>query len=87
MYHPLLILDGISGFPMACVLRAGNTHASHRVKAVLKRLVKKLKKAYPKAHIVLRAHAGFAVPGLYRFCEKRGISYCKYLILRNAKIA
>jgi hypothetical protein len=30
MYHPLLIFDGIDGFPMAAVLRAGNTHASHR---------------------------------------------------------
>ena len=80
MYHPLFIVDGISGFPLACVLRAGNTHASHRVKAVLKRLVKKLKKAYPKAQILLRADAGFAVPRLYRFCEKRGISYTIGLI-------
>jgi hypothetical protein len=80
MYHPLFMLDGISGFPMACVLRAGNTHASHRVKAVLKRLIKKLNKAYPKAQILVRADAGFAVPRLYRFCEKRRISYTIGLI-------
>ena len=83
MYHPLLILDGISGFPLACVLRPGNKHASHRVKAVLKRLVKKLKKAYPEAQLLLRADAGFAVPRLYRFCEKRRISYVIGLITND----
>jgi hypothetical protein len=80
MYHPLFVLDGISGFPMACVLRAGNTHASHRAKAVLKRLIRKLKKAYPGAEILLRADGGFAVPGLYRFCEKERIHYVIGLI-------
>jgi len=42
---------------------------------VLKRIVKRIKKAYPKADILLRADAGFAVPALYRFCEKEKIYY------------
>jgi hypothetical protein len=80
MYHPLFFFDGITGFAMACVLRPGNSHASHRVKAVLKRLIKKLKKAYPGAEIVVRADAGFAVPCLYRFCETEHIHYVIGLI-------
>jgi hypothetical protein len=80
MYHPLFVFDGISGFPKACVLRAGNTHASHRAKAVLKRLIKRLKRAYPKAQILLRADAGFAVPGLYQRCEHQRILYVIGLI-------
>ena len=48
-YHPLLVFDGHSGFPLAAVLRPGNTHASKGALAVLKRLLKKLKKAYPGA--------------------------------------
>jgi Transposase DDE domain group 1 len=90
MYHPLVVFDGISGFPLACVLRPGNTHASHRAKAVLKRLVKRLKRAYPKAQILLRADAGFAVPGLYRFCERERIRYAIGLITNErlrAKVA
>jgi hypothetical protein len=83
MYHPLFIFDGLSGFPLACVLRPGNTHASHRAKAVLKRLLKRLMKTYPEAEIVLRADAGFAVPGLYRFCEKRRIHYVIGLITND----
>jgi hypothetical protein len=80
MYHPLLVFDGITGFSMACILRPGNTHASYRAKAVLKRLIKKLKKSYPGAEIVLRADAGFSVPGLYRFCETERIHYVIGLI-------
>jgi hypothetical protein len=69
MYHPLLVFDGRDGFPLAAVLRPGNTHASHGALAVLKRLIKKLKKAYPEALILFRADAGFAMPALYRSLE------------------
>lgn len=83
MYHPLLVFDGLTGFPMACVLRAGNTHASHGSAAVLKRIIKRLKRAYPGAQIVLRADAGFAIPSLYRFCEKEDIHYVIGLITND----
>ena len=75
MHHPLLIFDGLDGFPLAAILRPGNAHASKAAVSILKRLIKKLKKAYPRAGILLRADAGFAIPALYRFLEKQGISY------------
>ena len=59
MYHPLLVFDGLTGFPMACVLHAGNTHVSHGSVAVLRPIIKRLKRAYPKAYIVFRADAAF----------------------------
>ena len=80
MYHPLLIFDGLDGFPLAAILRAGNVHASKAAVAILKRLIKKLKKAYPRTRILLRADAGFAIPALYDFLEQRGISYVIGLI-------
>ena len=83
MYHPLLVFDGLTGFPMACVLRAGNTHASHGSVAVLKRIIKRLKRAYGGAQIVLRADAGFAIPSLYRLCEKEHIHYVIGLITND----
>ena len=69
MYHPLLVFDGRDGFPLAAVLRPGNTHSSRGALAVLKRLIQKLKQAYPKALILFRADAGFAVPALYSYLE------------------
>jgi hypothetical protein len=59
MYHPLLVFDGRDGFSLATVLRPGNTHSSCGALAVLKRLIKKLRQAYPKALILFRADAGF----------------------------
>ncbi|NIO10881.1 MAG: hypothetical protein GTO40_23895 [Deltaproteobacteria bacterium] len=44
---------------MACVLRRGNTHASHRSVAVLEKILEKLKWAYRAAQILLRLDAGF----------------------------
>jgi hypothetical protein len=83
MYHPLLVFDGRTGFPLAAVLRPGNTHASHGALAVLKRLMKKLKKAYPGALILFRADAGFAVPALYRYLERQEIRYVIGFITNN----
>jgi hypothetical protein len=70
MYHPLLVFDGQDGFPLAAVLRPGNTHDSHGAVAVLKRLLARLRAAYPEALILVRADAGFAIPALYDFLEE-----------------
>ena len=75
MYHLLLVFDRRTGFPLAAVLRPGNTHSSHGALAVLKRLIKKLKKAYPGALILFRADVGFAIPALYRYLERQDIRY------------
>jgi hypothetical protein len=32
MYHPLLVFDGITGFPMAAILRPGYSHSSMALK-------------------------------------------------------
>jgi len=83
MLHPLLVFDGLSGFPLAAVLRAGNTHASKGAAAILKRIIRRLKRAYPEATIVLRADAGFAVPAIYRLLEREKVKYAIGLITND----
>ena len=75
MFHPLLVFDGVSGFPLAAVLRPGNSHAAHGAVGILRRLLSRLRAAYPEATILLRADAGFAVPRLYELLEARGVRY------------
>jgi hypothetical protein len=88
MYHPLLVFDGRDGFPLAAVLRPGNTHASKGALAVLKRLIKKLRKAYPKALILVRADAGFAIPAIYDYLEKQpDLRYVIGFITNNRLLA
>ena len=83
MYHPLLVFDGLDGFPLAAVLRPGNVHASKAAVSILKRLIGKLQKAYPRSSILFRADAGFAIPAIYRFLEEHHVSYVIGLITNN----
>jgi Transposase DDE domain group 1 len=80
IYHPLLVFDGQSGHLITTLLRAGNTHASHSCVALLKRIVARLRQRWPGVAIEIRADAGFAIPALYDYCEKEGITYTIALI-------
>jgi hypothetical protein len=80
MYHPLVVFDGQTGQLVTAILRAGNTHASRGAVAILRRIVGRLRRAWPEAEIEIRADAGFAVPALYEYCEAEGIDYTIGLI-------
>jgi Transposase DDE domain group 1 len=85
MYHPLLVFDGQTGHLICALLRAGNTHASNSAAALLKRICARLRDRWPGVHVEPRADAGFAVPALYDYCEKEGITYTVGLIT-NARL-
>ena len=75
MYHPLLIFDGDTKQLITAILRPGTTHASRFVVLLLRSLVRMLRAHFPGVQIELRADSGFAIPRLYRFCEREGIAY------------
>ena len=75
MYFPLLVYERQSGLLLGARLRAGNAHSARGVRGFLKPIVRRVRKAFPKGKIIVRADAGFAVPGLYEFCEQRGLGY------------
>src|SRR5579883_1726770 len=80
MYHPLLVFDGDTGQLITAVLRPGHAHASRFVVLVLRRLLRRLRAAWPGIRVELRADSGFAVPRLYRWCEANAVSYTIGLI-------
>ncbi len=80
MYHPLLVFDGQTGQLITAVLRPGNVHGSRFVVLVLRRLLKRLRAAWPDLTIELRADSGFAVPRLYAWCEAHQVTYTIGLI-------
>jgi hypothetical protein len=77
-YLPLLVYasadDGEQEL-VGAVLRAGNVHAGHKVVSVAKRVVSRLRAAFPEAEIIFRGDAGMALPEVYDWCEDAGISY------------
>jgi hypothetical protein len=75
MYHPLLVFDGDTGQLITAVLRPGNAHASRFVVVVLRRLLARLRAAWPTITVDIRADSGFASPRLYRWCEAQQVGY------------
>jgi hypothetical protein len=80
MYHPLLVFDGDTGQVITAVLRPGTAHGSRLVVLVLRRLVRRLRAAWPGVQVELRADSGFAVPRLYQWCEDNRVHYTIGLI-------
>ncbi len=80
MYHPLLVFDGNTNQLITAVLRPGNAHASRGVVAILRRLVRMIRRRWPGVSIEIRADSGFAVRKLYAFCEREGVDYTIGLI-------
>jgi hypothetical protein len=80
MYHPLLVFDGETGHLITAVLRPGRCHGSRFAVLVLRRLVRRLRQAWPRVAITLRADSGFAIPRLYAWCEAHRVSYTIGLI-------
>jgi hypothetical protein len=75
MYHPLLIFDGQTDQLITAALRPGRCHESRFVVLLLRRLLKRLRAAWPHVTIELRADSGFAVPRLYAWCEANAVVY------------
>ncbi len=80
MYHPLLAFDGDTGQLITAILRPGNVHGSRFVVLVLRRLLRKLRAAWPDVPVEVRADSGFATPRLFSWCEAHQIDYTIGLI-------
>lgn len=74
MYFPLLVFDQ-HGWLLAAILRPGDHSEIQITVAVLKRIVQRLREAWPGIEITLRADAGFMSPVVYEWCEKNDVFY------------
>lgn len=57
------------------VLRPGDAHASYGAIAIIKRVTKKLRKAFPRARIQARLDGGFATPEIFEHLEDSRSGY------------
>ncbi len=74
-YLPLLGFISFDDEPeqylCAAILRPGNAPDRFAAIAVLKRLIKRLRKAFPKARILVRLDAGFAAADIFDFLDEQ----------------
>lgn len=74
MLFPLLVFDE-TGWLLAAELREGDKGEAPSGTAIIKKLVQRLRAAWPHVKIGLRLDAGFPCPGLFDWCEKNDIDY------------
>ena len=67
--------DEVEQYLFCYVPRAGNAAAKHGAIGVLKRLLPRLRRAFPKARLRIRLDGGFSGPELYEFFEANRLDY------------
>src|SRR6059036_4087503 len=67
--------DEAEQYAVAAVLRPGNAPASRGARGLLRRLLGKLRAAFPTAPLRVRLDGGFATPALFAFLEAQPVEY------------
>lgn len=68
-YLPLFLFEGLSGKLITAVLRPGKRPTGRENAAIIARVVRRLRQAWPDTHIVLRGDGHFSNPELMALCE------------------
>jgi len=74
MYFPLFVFDE-AGWLLVAALRPGDDGEVKLALPVLKRLVGRLRKAWPAVRITVRADGAFTDAALYRWLDENGVDY------------
>ena len=74
-FLPLHIYEGISGKLITTILRPGRRPGGKEIVSIIKRIVKKIRHAWPKVGILLRGDSHFAAPEVFTWCERNDVQY------------
>ena len=75
-FLPIHVYDTERSRPVAVVLRPGKTPGGVEVRAHLRRLVRHIRKGWPKTRITFRGDGHYARPEAMEWCEKNGAGLC-----------
>lgn len=75
MYNELFFHDGDTGQIILPVLRPGNSHSNKWYVSILKRVITKIRKAYPSIEIIIRADSGFSCAPFYKLADDFELYY------------
>ncbi|MGH8309863.1 MAG: IS1380 family transposase [Steroidobacteraceae bacterium] len=74
-FLPIHIYDATSGKPVAAVLRPGKTPAGVEVRTILKHVIRRIRRNWPRVEIMVRGDAHYGRPEVMDWCEDNGIAY------------
>ncbi len=75
MYNELFFHDGHTGQILLPVLRPGNCHSNRWYVSILKRIITKIRAAYPNMKITIRADSGFSCAPFYELADHYDLYY------------
>lgn len=75
MYNELFFHDGETGQIILPVLRPGNSHSNKWYVSILKRIIIKIREAYPELEIVIRTDSGFSCAPFYALVDDYNLFY------------
>ncbi len=75
-FLPIHIYEGNSGKPVAMILRAGKTPSGMEVRCVLKHVIKRIRRHWPRTHILVRGDSHYGRVKAMAWCEETpGVDY------------
>ena len=74
-YEPLHIYDGVTGRLITTVLRPGQRPTGKEIVRILKRVVARLRAAWPEVEILVRGDSHFSAPEVHTFCNAHGLYF------------
>ena len=81
-YLPLLIFEGLSGKLITAILRPGKTPTGRENAAIIKRVIKLIRKRWPKTHLLVRGDSHFAQPELMHVVQAN--THADYVLGKGA---
>lgn len=74
-FMPFHVYEGISGKYITSVLRAGKTPKAPEIISVLKRIVRHIRRCWPKVQIIFRADSHHAKPEVMKWLEAHKVGF------------
>lgn len=74
-FMPFHVYEGLSGKFIATVLRAGKTPTAQEILSVLKRIVRRVRAAWPEVEIVFRGDSHHTKPEVMEWLEAHGLQF------------
>jgi hypothetical protein len=74
-FLPIHIYEGGTGKPVAMILREGKTPSGTEVRTILKHVIKRIRRHWPKVGILVRGDSHYGRHEAMEWCEQQGVDY------------
>jgi hypothetical protein len=74
-YLPIHIYEASSGKLVAAILRPGKTPTGHEVRKILKHVIRRIRRHWPRVAILVRGDGHYGRPEAMDWCEDNGVVY------------